>query len=290
MKDFVICTDGGCDLSADVISAIGVKKFELSFRFDGDKDYAKADRMSTEHFYKRMREGGVAKTSAVNSEEFYRGFESIFKSGKDILYIGLSSGISTTYNSARVAAQRLSSAYGERRALLVDSRSASSGLGLTVYLTAKHKAAGGSLSECRDLAAELSSTVCHLFTVEDLCYLRRGGRISAARAIIGNALGIKPILHMSLDGHLVDIGRARGRRGSVEELARLYGEYSENRGGNEIFISHADSDADAAYLSRRLAERYGASVKGIFDIGPAIGAHSGPGTLALFFKGRKGLK
>lgn len=285
MSEFLICTDGGCDLGSEALSRYGAISFDLSFSF-GD-GYIKGSELTAKQFYERMRGGEVAKTSAVSPEDFYIGFERILKDGKDILYIGLSSGLSTTYNSARVAAKRLSALYPERRIALVDSRCASGGLGLLVHLTSGMRAKGKSFAECKEFAKMLSERICHLFTVEDLCYLKRGGRISAVKAIIGNALGVKPILHVSPDGHLVGGNKARGRRGALDEMARLFGLLAEDKGTDEIFITHADCKDDASYLARKLSSDHGASVKDIFDIGAVIGAHSGPGTLALFFIGEK---
>ena len=285
MGDFLICTDGGSDLSPDALSRYGVISFDLSLSF-GD-GYIKGSDMTPKRFYERMRQGDAAKTSATSPEDFYIGFERALKGGKDILYIGLSSGLSTTYNSARVAAKRLNALYPDRKIALVDSRCASGGLGLVIHLTAEQKAKGKSLAECKDFAKAISESICHLFTVDDLSYLRRGGRISAAKAIMGNALGVKPILHVTPDGHLVGGNKARGRRGSLDEMARLFGMLAEDHRTNEIFITHADCHADALYLAGKLSDSYGAKVKEIFDIGAVIGAHAGPGTVALFFVGEK---
>ena len=285
MNDFTICTDSGSDLSEEALLRYGVVSFDLSFSF-GD-GYLKSSQITADEFYQRMRRAEVAKTSAVSPEDFYIGFERILKEGRDILYIGLSSGLSTTYNSARLAADRLSSIYPDRKISLVDSRCASGGSGLLIYLTAEQKAMKRSMFECKEFAEKLSYRICHLFTVDDLSYLKRGGRISTAKALIGNALGVKPILHVSPDGHLVGGNMARGRRGSLDEMARLFGTLAEDKRTDNIFITHADCISDARYLSKRLSEDYSATVKEIFDIGAVIGAHAGPGTLALFFIGEK---
>lgn len=287
MGNFVLCTDGGCDLSTEALFKWDLMRFDLSLKFDNHEHYFKGGEISAGEFYQRMRDGECAKTSAVTPEEFKTGFERVFKEGKDILYIGLSSAISTTYNSARVAANQLMEEYPDRKVIVIDSRCASSGLGLAVHLTHEYKKLGKSLRECGDFASEISGQICHLFTVEDLTYLKRGGRISATKAAIANTFGVKPIMHVNPDGQLVGNQKARGRKASIEELVRIFGELADDKKSKNIFISHASCRDDAMLLSRRLSEEWGASVKEIFDIGAVIGAHAGPGTLALFFVGQK---
>lgn len=287
MNGYVICTDSACDIKPELLAEWGVRCESLTFRFDGeDKEYSNAD-MCTEDFYSKMKAGGVAKTSAVNKEVFAESFERILKEGYDILYLGFSTGLSTTYNSARLAKEELSEKYPDRKILLTDTRSASAGFGLLLYLTVQKKNGGASIEDAHAFAEQIKSKLCHWFTVDDLIYLKRGGRISPASYFVGNLLGIKPVLHMDDDGHLISMAKVRGRRTAVMSLADKYGELAEDKAGGTVFISHADCMADAQELSGILKERYGAEVQLITDVGPVIGAHSGPGTLALFFVGKE---
>ena len=156
-----------------------------------------------------------------------------------------------------------------------------------MYLTVQKKNAGASIEEAHAFAEEIKPKLCHWFTVDDLIYLKRGGRISPASYFVGNLLGIKPVLHMDDDGHLISMAKVRGRRTSVMALADKYGQLAEDKAGGTVFISHADCMADAEELSKILKDRYGAEAQLITDVGPVIGAHSGPGTLALFFVGKE---
>ena len=235
-----------------------------------------------------MRDGAAPKTSAVNVAEFEELFESALSEGKDVLYIGFSSALSTTYNSARLASVSLSEKYPERKIRVVDTLSASSGYGLIVKLVNDKKNAGATIDEAADYAEDIKLKISIWFTVDDLEYLKRGGRISAAAAFFGNMLGIKPVLRMDDTGHLVPFSKVRGRKMSLNAMADKYGELATDLGGI-AFISHGDCIADAQYLADLLKTKYGASVELITDVGPIIGSHSGPGTVALFFPGKSRL-
>jgi DegV family protein with EDD domain len=285
MNPYVIFTDTACDIPVDLLNAWGVKYASLTFRFtDEDREYAEND-IPSHDFYERMRAGGIAKTSAINTETFRKIFEAELKEGHDILYIGFSSGLSTTYNSGRVAAQELAEKYPERTVITIDSLAASAGFGLLVALAAKKRDEGADLQAVADYVRELIPHLCHWFTVDDLVYLKRGGRVSPTVAFVGNLLGIKPVLHVDDEGHLINITKVRGRRTSVMALAQKYGELLQSAENNVAFISHGDCLEDANLLKDILESKYGARVELITPVGTVIGAHSGPGTLALFFIG-----
>jgi DegV family protein with EDD domain len=241
--------------------------------------------MDTKTFYNRMREGGIAKTAAVNKETFVVAFREIAKEGKDILYIGFSSGLSTTYNSARLAALEVGEEYPDAKILTVDTLAASAGEGLLVYLATEKKAEGATVEECAAYIEEIKLNMCHWFTVDDLVYLKRGGRVSGAAAFFGNALGIKPVMHVDNEGHLVNVMKVRGRRTAINTMADKLVETALDAKNGKIYISHGDRREDAAYLASVIAEKCGGQVEIITDVGAVIGAHSGPGTLALFFLG-----
>ncbi len=287
MNEYVIYTDSACDIKPEILSEWGVPFVDLTFRFeDEDKEYAQKD-MSSEKFYAEMRAGRIAKTSAVNSETFKAAFEPILKAGKDLLYIGFSSGLSATYNYASLAAESLRAEYPERKVITVDSLAASAGFGLLLYLTLQEKNKGADIEEAAKFAEDLRLRICHWFTVDDLVYLKRGGRVSAAVALVGTVLGIKPVLHVDNEGHLINITKVRGRKASLSALADKFGELRDENADRTVFISHGDCMGDVETLCSMLHERYGREVKLVTFTGSVIGAHSGPGTMALFFVGKE---
>ena len=287
MSNFVIHTDSGCDISPEVLAQWGVPFSSLTFRFnDDDKEYANGD-MSFADFYQKMRDGGIAKTAAVNTETFKASFEKTLKEGKDVLYLGFSSGLSTTYNSARIAAAELNKSYPDRKVITVDTLCASAGGGLIVRLALDKMAEGATIEETAEYATSLVPKLCHWFTVDDLVYLKRGGRVSPTVAFVGNMLGIKPVLHVDNEGHLTNVAKVRGRKTAIQTLADKYGALAEQLDSDKVYISHGDCLGDAEELAKILKERYGATVSIITYVGAVIGAHSGPGTLALFFIGKE---
>ena len=283
MKKFIICTDSACDLSSEVLKELNVECVDLTFTYEGETTRNTGKDIIVKDFYESMRNGAAAKTSAINPEEFKDFFEPFIKEGNDVLYLAFSSGLSTTYNSARIAAEELMDTYKENKIMVVDTLCASAGQGLIVYLTAKKQQDGATLEETADYVENTKMSICHWFTVDDLVYLKRGGRISPTVALVGSVLGIKPVLHVDNEGHLISHSKVKGRKNSI--LA-LYQKYKETATQNTVFISHADCLTDAQFLAEQLKE-LGADVKITTDIGPVIGAHAGPGTLALFFVGKE---
>lgn len=281
-----IVTDSACDMGAH-LTEWGVPSISLTLKFDGDDIIQRNDEIEPVAFYNRMREGGTAKTSAVNPEEFASVFEPILAAGEDLLYIGFSSGLSTTCNSGRIAADRLAEKYPERKIVVIDSLSASAGFGMLVYLAVKKREEGAGIEENTKYVESLIPHMCHWFTVDDLVYLKRGGRISAATAFVGGVLGIKPVLHMDDEGHLINRFKVRGRRAAIKALADKLGELMSDKSQGPVFICHADCADDAALLSSMIKETYGLNTDITVFTGPVIGAHSGPGTLALFFIGNE---
>ncbi len=287
MSNYVIYTDSACDLSKEFLSELGVPCRSLCFRFEGeDREYDNYE-LSAKDFYDQMRAGGVAKTAAVNNEAFKEAFKEQLEQGLDVLYIGFSSGLSTTYNSARIAAEELLEEYPDRKVLTVDTLAASAGQGMLVALAVKMKNEGASIDEVAKFVEDNKLKLCHWFTVDDLVYLKRGGRVSAAAALVGGLLGIKPVLHVDDEGHLINMEKVRGRKAALSSLADKYGETADDKEGGLVYISHGDCEDDANTLASILNERYGAKVSVITNVGPVIGAHSGPGTLALFYVGSK---
>lgn len=285
MRDFVIHTDSSCDLKPDLLNSWGVSFTNLNLTFDDEgKAYACSEIDVTE-FYDRMRQGGIAKTSAANVGAFLDAFEPIVSQGKDVLYLAFSSGLSTTCNSAAIAANQLKEAYPDAEIRVVDTLAASAGQGLLVDLAVQKKRSGATLAETAAYVEDMIPRLCHWFTVDDLEYLKRGGRVSAAVALVGGILGIKPVLHVDDGGHLVKVTTARDRKNAIKALADRYTQTACAPDRGAVYISHGDCRADAEKLAEILQQRHGVDVTLIADVGPVIGAHSGPGTLALFYVG-----
>ena len=285
MNDFIILTDTACDINSILLKEWQIGFIEMSLRFENEeKEYLNND-IEISEFYNRMRNGETAKTSAINPDRFSDFFEEYLKQGKDILYLGFSSGLSTTYNSARIAAESLLENYSERKIIIVDTMAASSGQGLLVYFASKRKSEGASIEEVADYIENIKMNLCHWFTVDDLVYLKRGGRISPTLAFVGGVLGIKPVLHVDNEGKLVSVSKVRGRKAALKTLVEKYGETALDKKNGTVFISQGDCNNDADEIKNQLKEKYGANVEIIADIGPVIGAHSGPGTIAIFYVG-----
>ena len=286
MNEYVIFTDSCCDVSPELLAKWGVPYANMTFSFDGeDKEYIGTD-ISNHDFYDRMRQGAHARTAAINADTFARAFTPLLEEGKDVLYVAFSSGLSTTVNSAHMAAAELKESYPDRKIIIVDTLAASAGGGLMVYMAVAKKNEGATIEENTAYIESLVPQHCIWFTVDDLEYLKRGGRVSPLVAFAGGVLGIKPILQMDAEGHLVKVSTARGRKKAIEALAEKYAELSYEEKNTPIFISHAEAENDAKQLADILMQRHGAEVTLITEIGPVIGSHAGPGTIALFFIGK----
>ena len=284
MTNYQIITDSGADLPTDLLSSLDVKLASLSLLFRGQ---VLADSVTdeTKTFYQAMRDGESATTSAINPDGWAAVMEPVLKEGKDILVIAFSSGLSTTYQSAVIAADELQEQYPQRTIRVVDSLCASLGQGLLVWYACQKRDAGMSLNELADWVETRKWNLSHWFTVDDLRYLKRGGRISAATALVGTMLNIKPVLHVDEEGRLVSVTKTRGRRASIQALLQQM-EASMLPGENDTaFICHGDCLEDAQLLASLVKERCGVKEVFIGYTGAVIGSHSGPGTLALFFLG-----
>lgn len=289
MKDYVLMTDSSCDLPAELAEKMELTVLPLSILIENQQyfNYLDGREISFKDIYAKLRTKCPAKTSAVNMEAFRNPMEAILKSGRDLLYIGFSSGLSGTYNAGAAAAQELAFKYPERKVLAVDSLCASLGQGLIVWLAWQKKQAGMDIEALKQWVLDNRLNICHYFTIDDLMFLKRGGRISGATAVVGSMLSIKPVMHVDNEGHLIKVGTARGRKASIRALA----DEAEKRGidleNQTIFISHGDCLEDANYLADIMRNRLHVRDVLVNYIGPVIGAHSGPGTVAMFFVGNE---
>lgn len=286
MSNFHIVTDSGSDLTQAMIASLNITVVPLMVNFKGQTQPDNVDD-GVGAFYDGLRAGEVATTSAINPTGWEEKIEPILAAGQDALVITFSSGLSTTYQSAVIAADELKEKYPVRNIRVVDSLCASLGQGLLVWYACQKRDAGMSLDELTTWLEENKFNLCHWFTVDDLMYLKRGGRVSAATALVGTMLQIKPVLHVDNEGHLINVAKARGRKASIEALAKKLGELGLEGENDTVFISHGDCIEDAKLLETILKEKFGVKEVIIGYVGAVIGSHSGPGTLALFFLGSK---
>lgn len=284
MNKYVIVTDSSSDLTSDIINDPEVVYLQLDVLMDGEASKANCD-VDIKDFYAKLRSKKNATTSAVNIDKFIETFDKYLSEGYDVLYLGFSSGLSGTFNAGFVAAKELSEKYPERKVFAVDTLAASLGEGLLVYYAFKMKQDGADIESVRDYVEENKLKLCHWFTVDDLFFLKRGGRINAATAIVGSMLSIKPVLHVDNKGRLISVSKARGRRAALDALFDKMKETAIEPEKQVVFISHGDSEEDAKYLADRIKTELGSPEVVISYVGPVIGAHSGPGTIALFYLG-----
>ena len=287
MGEYVILTDSSADLSAEMVAELGVEVLPLSFTMEDKIYYNWPDNRDIDpaDFYARLRGGAMATTSAVNVATYTDAIEPFLKEGKDVLVLAFSSGLSTTCNSAQIVAKELMEQYPDRKVYVVDTLCASLGQGLLVWYAAQQKKEGKTMDEVRDWTEAHKLNLCHWFTVDDLHFLKRGGRISAATAVLGTMLSIKPVMHVDNEGHLIKVGTARGRNASLKALVDHMEQTAQNPAEQVVFISHGDCEADAQRVAADVKARFGVKTVVINYVGPVIGAHSGPGTVALFFLG-----
>jgi len=285
MCNYRIITDSCCDFPKDVLAGLDIEMVNLTLLFRG-KELTDPTDAEIKTMYDALRNGETASTSAVNPEGWKNAMEPVLKAGQDILVMAFSSGLSTTYQSAVIAAQELMEVYPQRKIKVVDTLSASLGQGLYVWYACKKRDAGLSLDELYAWCEDNKFSMAHWFTVDDLMFLKRGGRISGTTALLGTMLNIKPVLHMDDNGKLINISKARGRKNALDALVKKLQEDGIPGENETIFISHGDCLADAEYVAQQCKERCGVKEVVIGFVGAVIGSHSGHGTVALFYLGK----
>ncbi len=287
MSAFSILTDTSCDMPAAVAEKMGITAVPLKVMIAGktfDCSLSKLN-IGSEGFYDILRRGVSVKTASPSIDDYMRYFRKELERGKDVLYIGFSTALSGSYNVSLIAAQELEEEFPERKIICVDSLCGSMGLSMLIYHCAARRDEGATIEEVRDYAESMKRNICHWFTPSDLNFLKRGGRISAAAAAVGSVMNIKPVLKTDIDGKLKVVYKARGRRLAIAKLVEQMNEHYYPDGNDTVFITHADCAEDAELLARSITKNYGISNVMISEIGPALGAHCGPDTLALFYLG-----
>jgi len=290
--NFILSTDAAADLDLAYaaernIKVISMRYFMKESKAADEKEYVFGNGepgLSHADFYAKLRAGGQAKTTLIDVEQHKEYFKKLLAEGKDILHIPLSSGLSGTAEFAAAAAKELMETHPERKIIVVSLNGASLGQGLFVDYVAGLRDAGKSIAEAAEWANAHALKLCHYFTVDDLHHLKRGGRVSGTAAVIGTLIKIKPLLHINDEGKLIPIGKKIGRQKSllalVEKMEQLMA-----KGIKRVFISHGDCEEDAKFVANQVAEKFGITDIKIGYIGAIVGAHSGPGTVALFFLG-----
>lgn len=287
MDGYQIITDSNTDFSPALAQELGVVIIPMEFTLSGASylQYPDERDLSNKAFYERIAAGETTTTNQINAATFIETFERYLQAGVDILYIGFSSGLSGTFNGSRLVAQDLSQKYPDRRILAVDSLAASMGEGLLVYHAVMQQRAGRTIDEVASWVETNRNRLAHWFTVDDLNFLKRGGRVSGAAALFGTMLGIKPVLHVDDEGHLIPVEKVRGRKNALDALVNHMAKTVEHPEEQVIFISHGNAPKDAEYVAEQVKSRFAVQNIYINYIGPVIGSHSGPGTVALFFLG-----
>ena len=286
MKNYVIYTDSCADLTKEMYEELGLKALQLDIVVEGEEPVSN-DKVDIKEIYAKLRAKKSASTAAVNIEKFLEVFEADAKEGLDILYLGFSSGLSSTFSAGVVAMKELQEKYPDSKFYAVDTLCASMGQGLLVYHAAKKMQAGASIEEVRDFVENNKLNLCHWFTVDDLFFLKRGGRVSAATAVVGSLLNIKPVMHVDNAGKLINVSKVRGRKAAIDTMFENMRKSMIPGRNDVVFISHGDCIEDAQYLADRVRNELNISSIEINYVGPVIGSHSGPGTLALFFFGNE---
>ena len=259
MSNYVIITDSSCDLPDSMVKELELEVLPLAFIMDGKtyRNYPDNRETSPDTFYSKQKDGLMATTNAVNVGEATDAIESVLKQGKDVLVLAFSSGLSTTYNSFKIAADDLAGQYPGRKVFAVDTLCASLGQGMLVYQAAKMRQAGKSIEDVRDWVEANKLNQCHWFTVNDLFFLKKGGRVSAATAVVGTMLQIKPVMHVDNEGHLIKVDTARGRKASLNALVAKVGELAEDPASQTMFISNSDCLEDAQYVADEIKKKIG---------------------------------
>lgn len=284
---FEIVTDSSANLTDELIERYGLHILSLTVRVEGQEytSYVKGRKSDVQPIYEMMRQKKQVETSAANPAQCQALFEELLSQGKDVLYIGFSSALSGTCQTAAMALEAAREKYPEPRALWVDTLAASMGEGLLVWHACQLREQGKTIEQVRQWLEENRLRLCHWFTVDDLFHLKRGGRIPAATALVGTMMGIKPVMHVDDEGRLVPVDKVKGRRTALDALVERMAKGARNPEGQMVFISHGDCIEDARYVEQQIRARLGVKQVETNYVDPVIGAHSGPGTVALFFLG-----
>ena len=282
---YQIITDSCCDFTQQQYNELGVACASLTVMYKGESHSNFSDPAAVKAFYDELRTGVTATTAAANPDDWTVPMEEALKNGRDVLVMAFSSGLSTTYQSAVIAANDLKETYPDRKIYVVDSLCAALGQGMLVYLAARKQQEGMDIDTLHTWVEENKLHICHWVTVDDLFHLKRGGRVSATTALVGTMLNIKPIINVNDEGKLISVSKARGRKAAMDQLVKKFADHVIDK--EMVFIGHGDCPEDAETCAAILKEKYGVKNVHIGYVGAVIGAHTGPGVLVTFFLGEK---
>lgn len=285
---YTIVTDSGANLTDEQIKQYGVEIISMKYCIDGKdyNSYIKGEKTDYSETYRLLREKAHITTSLVGREDCDNVILPLLEKGEDVLVLAFSSGLSGSYQNINMAAEDYKEIYPNRKIRVVDTLCGSLGQGMAVHYAAKLKKEGKTLDQVADWVEENKLKICHVFTIDDLFFLKRGGRLSGTSALFGSLLGIKPMLYMADDGKLYVTGKERGRKATLERLIESVGK-AENVSEQDIFIVHGDCEDEAKYIEKEIKKRYNVKNTVYNCIDPVIAAHSGPGTLAVFYINEK---
>lgn len=284
MREFIISTDTTCDLPEEYCRVNKIDIHPLFYRFGDNEIYGGDTQLDPHDFYERMRNGEMPTTMATNPEDSKDIFKKRLEEGYDIIHIGFSSALSSSCQNSALAASELLDEYPDARITVIDSLAASMGEGLLVYKAIEYQKQGHTYDETVKYIEDIKNNISHQFTVDNLFHLHRGGRVSKATAIIGTLVGIKPLLHVDDTGHLISIGKTRGRKKSLVKLVDAMIESMGNHPNDVVMLSHGDCIEDAEFVAALVKERTSVKEVIINYVCPTIGSHAGPGVVALFFE------
>lgn len=284
---YVIITDSCANLTDEMIEQFNIGVLPLSFHVNGEeyKSYEQGKKSDLKKFYEMMRNKEAITTSLISPDQFVQFFTKYLEAGQDVLYVGFSSALSGTYQSSTIAAEDLREAFPERKIVTIDSLCASAGQGLLVYYACLMQEEGKSMEEVKAWVEDNRLRSCHWFTCDDLFFLKRGGRVSASAAVLGSLLQVKPVMHVTDEGKLAVFSKARGRKQAMQSLVKHMEETVENPEEQVIIITHGDCEDEALAIKKMVEEKFTVKEVIVTYLDPVIGAHAGPGTLALFYMG-----
>ena len=281
---FKLITDSCCDLTDEMVAQLDLTVTQLSVEMDG-RAFTNAE-MTPKALYDHMRAGKMPKTAAANPDGWAECIRPHLEQGRDVLVLAFSSGLSATYQSAVIAAEELRDEFPQRKLIVVDTLSAAIGQGLLVYTAARLQSEGKTIEEVAAWVEDHKKQVCHWVTVEDLMHLKRGGRVSAATAVVGTMLSIKPIIRVDDEGKLDSCAKSRGRKAAINTLLSRMEESFDPALSDTVFIGHGDCEAEAQAMAETIKTRFGVKQVFINYVGAVIGAHTGPGVLVVGFFGK----
>jgi len=285
---YKLFTESTCDIRpADLAKwDVGFIRPIVYFNDNENSTFCDGD-MPIKEYYDEMRKGRVSRTAGLSMQDYMDAFEPELKKGNDILHLAFSSGTSSTYQSSVLAVEELAEMYPERKIYTVDTLGQSAGQGLIVKLAVNKRDTGATIEEVRDYIEGTKLHVGLWFSVDDLQYLKRNGRLSAASAVLATVLNIKPVLHTDNDGKLVSVEKIRGRKQAIKRMIDIYGEKAIHPHEGPVFLNQADCEEDVKFMDDLLFQEYGIHADYIADIGPVVGAHCGPGTLSIFYEAKE---